>query len=248
LSGTIGTCISFFEKKLDTGLVNANESTTNLVKTTLKKTNTPVNLIKIAPFPILGRGNMAVFGRQNIILDKETENDINQALEFQDQLSLAKYSAILEHEASHIRNYDMPWRAATALTIPFITHKVTKATRDLLPYAKKAKPFLLEQCIKIPTGFGKLALSLGALTGIARYQEQRADNEVTNDINTLIGLKKAFTELSLEEKRTMATLSPLRRKYITLFPTHPPLEKRIQKIDQRIALLEKAEKNESDKS
>ena len=214
---------------------DSNHHTTYFIATELLKRNIKIDGVKILPISDDVSPIMTPI-KQNILVSPFVQKEITAALENNDQLTQQKYRSVLEHNAGGIKHNDFQWICAAGFTMPFITHITTKSLYNNLAYAKKAKPFLLQQCAKIPTGFGKLALSIAAIKGISNYQIQRNDNEITNDLDTLIGLKTHLTELINLAEPTKFNQLP--------YPLNTT-KKRIEKLDKRIAELKKNQKTES---
>ncbi len=211
---------------------DSNHSTTYFIATELLQQGVKIDSVKIFPmsddFP-----PMISPIQQTVCISPSAEKEITTALENDDKLTQQKYKSTLEHTTKYIERNIHEWIITGLFTMPLITHAATKSLYSNLAYAKKAKPFLLQQCSKIPTGFGKLALSMGAINGFLKYQDQRIDNEMTNDVDTLTGLRTYLTDLN--------------KHRILPYPLDTT-EKRIQKLDRRIALLEKTQENESNNS
>jgi hypothetical protein len=229
---TIGTFSAGLLSNKITFLPDADHQPTHFIATELLQQGVKIDAVKIVRSP--DAVPPAILPIQpNMIVSSVTEKEITAAIESDDKLTQQKYKSMLEYSAQQIKHNDLHWICAAGFAMPFITHTATKALYNNLAYAKKAKPFLLQQCAKIPTGFGKLALSLAAIKGVTMYQEQRNDNEMTNDVDTLTGLK---TYLAGIDKLTNLPY-PL-----------STVKKRIEKLDQRIAELEKTQKDVSNNS
>jgi len=237
------------------GYTDATDDVSNFVVSTIKEThNIKINAVKIEPispyddnpFPHIASQ------RKHIIMNSSTATEITNALKDNDQKTLDKWRAAIEHESNHIKNEDLLLRAAADLTMPFITHGSVKIIRNILPFAKKTRSFLGEQLIKIPTACGKRDITFFSKMSLCRYQEQRADNQVSDNLNRLTALKPHFEDLHDHQigdlKKIFNTSNENIERINWMFnflQEHPLPKKRIEKLDQRIASLEKqSEENE----
>jgi len=236
------------EKEVFQPLTDANEQTTNFVKSELQKTNTTIDAVKICPFYdtiMLPMGT----SRKYITISNGTADVLNQALATNDETTLNKWRGTLQHESRHIYHNDLFNQGIACLTVPFATHGLTKTIYNSVSTAKKSNSFAVKQFVKIPTGLGKLTITMCALMAYSRYYEQRADNEVSNDINILKGLKSTIDETEQKNIEGMKpfNLSPSQDKWLrwstNFLEPHPLPTKRIAKLDERIAALEKQSAN-----
>ena len=181
-----------------------------------------------------------------MFISPDFESDLADAIRDKNQQKLDKYSGIFEHEWNHIKYYDVLIAGIANLSIPLLNHRLIKLGKKALPLAQKTKPFLSEQCAKISSGWGKYCLNDLSLKILSRYKERRADNGVSDDIQTLEGIKSYFVE---EQEREVIhnTKNPSFRGIIkknlprlaVLLSTHPSFEQRIARLDQRIDILKK---------
>jgi Peptidase family M48 len=228
---------------------NFNDATpevNNFILSTLRQIDSfNIESVKVGHF----YGPMGVI-KKHVLLDHKTANEIKEALATNNQIILDKWRGTLEHENSHLQHNDCELGAITALIMPFVTHSSVKAIRNIIPIAKKTRSFLAEQLIKIPTAIGKGTISVGSLTTFMRQQEQRADNDVSNDINKLNGIKTVLEEINQKRNSMLFPFitDPTQREALlwalNFFETHPLPEKRIKKINQRIAALQELSSTE----
>lgn len=235
---------------------NAQDDVNNFIMSALKENhNITIAGVKVEPHNPYAKPPFPTIGvlRRHVLINSSTATEISKALTDNNQEVIDKWLGTLDHEATHIKKEDILWRIAADLTLPFVTHSSIKIMRNVLPFAKKTRSFLGEQLIKIPTALGK-----DSITGVSRmtfykYQEQRADNNIENDRNKLIGVKSHFYDLDQDRinslKKIFTTLSDDTIRNIdsinNLLEPHPLPQKRIEKLDRRIAELEKTQKNES---
>lgn len=238
-TGATQARILFNEEKKLKKLDNATPEVKNFIISTIDSHN--IENVKVFNY----NAPMGVF-RKHILLSYKTADEIEKALINNDQITLNKWRGTLEHENSHLQHNDLAWRAATTLVMPFATHTSIRAIRNIIPIAKKTRSFLTEQLIKIPTAIGKNIITISALATFIQQQEQRADNDVSDDIDKLIGFKTVLEE---GEKGRIAfftkifpSITPMKYKIISktlnFFEQHPLPEKRIAKINKRIDLLQ----------
>jgi hypothetical protein len=223
-------------------IIDANRQTTDFIKSEIQKISSEkVYGVKI--FPERYDIPMAAI-KKNIAISQSTANEITEALETNNQEILNKWRGTLAHEESHRRHNDLFWRSVVGFAMPFATHGSVKVVRNIIPIAKKIRSFGGEQFIKIPTAFGKAYITHFARMAIDRSQEQRADNEVPNDKALLNGLKSTLVDIEQTIIKKNGN-NKWKRWGLNFFEQHPLPAKRIKKLDQRIALLEKQSQNNS---
>jgi len=229
------------EKKTFANLADADEDTTQFIKCYLEKTHhTTINAVKVD----LGMRTPMECINKHIIISYSAARKIEEALETNNQTILNEYRGILDHENNHIESNDLMWRTAANFTLPFVTHGSVKIIRNALPIAKKTRSFLSQQFIKIPTAFGKDFITASTDTAIARHHEQRADDNISNNIDLLEGFKTTVKTMDQERQPIFASrFTPNQLKAfhwtINFFEGYPLLTTRIEKLDKRIALLKK---------
>lgn len=218
-------------------LQDASEQATQFVKNELEKTyGIKIDGVKIVPSFDQEHTDMAVY-KKHICLAPSTEQKITQALASNNQKMIDELLGQIGHENSHVAHNDRAWKTAADIALPFITHGSVKLISRMLPTANKTSPFLLEQFMKIPTGIAKNKITEMARMAVCRHQELRADNEIVNDIEKLTGFRN--TLINFEQKSNqLLNQSKVQRWVNNFFEEHPLPEKRIKKLDQRIALLE----------
>ncbi len=246
--------ILYNEKETLKTLANANEEITQFILLSSEKThNIQIDGIKIDPAMDIAQTPMATL-RKHILLSQSTADAITCAIENNDETVLNKWLGVLEHENNHTKNNDLIWRTIADVTLPFVTHGSIKVIRNALPIAQKTRPFLREQFMKIPTAMGKEIMTGCSRMTVYRHQEQRADDEVSNDLDKLNGLKNLFNNFDEQQRQSLINtlqISPENIDYVRLplsfLQEHPLPTKRIEKLDERIALLKK-ESEQSDKN
>jgi|GEM_PF-3128240 len=190
--------------------------------------------------------------RHHILMGQNVANEIDKALKENDEKTLNKWRAVLQHENEHTKNEDLIVRAAVSFATPFITHGSLRMLRNALPFAKKIRSFCKEEFLKIPTGLGKCIINDTNRAAIYRYQEEQADLGIKDEFVYLNGMKEFLNEheqkaqeqvhIPLQKNLNMSSISYKNlQKVINLFTTHPPTENRIAKIEQRISALDKKE-------
>lgn len=182
----------------------------------------------------------------HIVIAQYVADEITQALETNDQTTLNKWRAVIQHEASHIKNNDLFWRSIADFTTPIITHAFFELIWHITSSNTKRSFSLTwpeEQHIKIATALYKFITTYCIRMAIYRYQEKRADNSIANDINLLNGIKSFlnnFEQITIKKYSNILSFEYKLIRWINNFyETHPLISNRIKKIDQRIALLQK---------
>lgn len=189
----------------------------------LKKTPS----VRIAPSIFLscpaGAYNNVIFVNANYT------SHLKDAINTQDKEVINQWKAVFQHENGHIKNHDMLSGGVAYLTMPLLNHKLIKIGKKALPFTYKITSFVGMQCAKIASGVGKYFYNDLQLKQMRRIQEQRADDGVSNDIDTLQGLRSFFIN-NEENPRSIKD---------HLFHSHPSHAQRIAKIDERIEKLKK---------
>ena len=175
-------------------------------------------------------------------LEEQELKSVNQQLD--------EYKYVLSHEYNHQKAKDLHRFIAAACTIPFGTHCITRRIgRKVLPLAKSSSSFwwFFKELSKIPTGCAKLLTNVGLLTAYKKRREQKADDNTPNDKAILQGgirFFKRVQKLSEENlQKIKNSLSPGKRKALALIKrllldSHPPIENRIKKLEERIKKLD----------
>jgi len=239
--------------------VTSNENTT-VEKELCIKANTQVNYFITSELQhIIPKKNIAIkinptysvdcpviTLNNHILIAQYVADEITQALENNDQTTLNKWRAVMQHEATHIKNNDLFWRSIADFTMPIITHALLQLIWHLISSnTKRDLPLTWpeKQHVKIITAIYKFITTYCIRMAIYRYQEKRADNGVVNDINLLNGMKSFLNDIEQIIIKNHGNISPIEYKltrWINNFAEeHPLISNRIKKIDQRITLLEK---------
>jgi hypothetical protein len=230
---------------------NADENITQFIKNCLKKTCTKETVaVKI---DTNDNCNLSAISLPHyIIISQCAANEITDALKSNNQKILDQWDGTIQHEGCHIQKNDSYWKIVPLLTAPFITHKSVKIIRNALPIAKKTRSFLSQELLKIPTAIGKRIISDTGIATAHQYQEQRADNGISNDINSLNGAKEMLPrtkpidstmKLAFEKAQVNPHISKSIVNTFNFFSTHPATDVRIAKLNARITLLEQQSQN-----
>lgn len=219
-------------------LQDANERATDFVKNELEKTyGTKIDGVKIVPSFDKEHTDMAVY-KKYICLAPSTEQKITEALASNNKKMIDELLGQIGHENSHIAHNDRAWKTAADIILPFVTHGSLKVISRMLPSTSKTNPFLLEQFMKIPTGIAKNKITEMARMTVRRHQEQRADNEIVNDVEKLTGFRNTLIDFE-QKSNQLLNQNKLQRWINNFFEEHPLTEKRIENLNQRITFLEK---------
>ena len=218
-----------------------NDFITSELRQIIPKKNiaTKINPILSANYPITSLNN-------HILIAQYVADEITQALKNNDQTTLNKWRAVMQHEATHIKNNDLFWRSIADFTTPIITHALFQLIWHLISSnTKRDIPLTwpVKQYLKIITAIYKFTTTHYIRMAIYRYQEKIADNGIANDINLLNGMKSFLNDIEQIIIKNHGNISPIEYKltrWINNFAEeHPLISNRIKKLDQRIALLEK---------
>ena len=190
------------------------------------------------------RKELTESGKQLSELEKQELEKVKQ--------ELSGYKFFLSHEDNHRKALDIPYLVVAACAIPLGTHCIPRMIgRKILTSATSSSGirWFFKELSKLPTGCAKLLVNVGLWTACSRHCEQKADDNIPDDVAILQGgirflkhakkiSKKKLQEikktLSLEQRKTLAliqTLSPV-------FDLNPSNEKRIKKLKERIKKLD----------
>jgi hypothetical protein len=227
---------------------NANQDVTNFITSELEKThNIKIKGVKVHPIHRYAKslpkespdvGSL----RQHIVINSTAHDEIYEAIKNNDQKNINKYLAIVNHEGTHQKESHLLWRIATSLTLPFATYGAIKFIGKGMSVGKAV---LSAQTIALMN------------TSLCRYQEYRADNGVPNDAERLTEFKSFLETLDQGRALHLKYFFPFSNKLTeaqlenvswaaNFLEAHPLPKKRIAKLNQRIAALEKSAHNKED--
>lgn len=150
-------------------------------------------------------------------------------------------TAVMAHELSHVKNYDIRVSAiafALVCVIGFLSDIGFRMMRYSRKNDKENSPVGLFMII-LTAIFAPLAASIAQMA-ISREREYLADIsavEITRYPEGMISALKKLEEHSRPMARQNAATeamfinSPLRKQAVNLFSTHPPIEKRIERLE-----------------
>lgn len=150
-------------------------------------------------------------------------------------------TAVMAHELSHVKNYDIRVSAiafALVCVIGFLSDIGFRMMRYSRKNDKENSPVGLFMII-FTAIFAPLAASIAQMA-VSREREYLADIsavEITRYPEGMISALKKLEEHSRPMARQNAATeamfinSPLRKQAINLFSTHPPIEKRIERLE-----------------
>ena len=150
-------------------------------------------------------------------------------------------TAVMAHELSHVKNYDIRVSAiafALVCVIGFLSDIGFRMMRYSRKNDKENSPVGLFMII-FTAIFAPLAASIAQMA-VSREREYLADIsavEITRYPECMISALKKLEEHSRPMARQNAATeamfinSPLRKQAVNLFSTHPPIEKRIERLE-----------------
>ena len=150
-------------------------------------------------------------------------------------------TAVIAHELSHVKNYDIRVSAiafALVCVIGFLSDIGFRMMRYSRKNDKENSPVGLFMII-FTAIFTPLAASIAQMA-VSREREYLADIsavEITRYPEGMISALKKLEEHSRPRARQNAATeamfinSPLRKQAVNLFSTHPPIEKRIERLE-----------------
>lgn len=150
-------------------------------------------------------------------------------------------TAVMAHELSHVKNYDIRVSAiafALVCVIGFLSDIGFRMMRYSRNNDKENSPVGLFMII-LTAIFAPLAASIAQMA-VSREREYLADIsavEITRYPEGMISALKKLEEHSRPMTRQNAATeamfinSPLRKQAVNLFSTHPPIEKRIERLE-----------------
>ena len=150
-------------------------------------------------------------------------------------------TAVMAHELSHVKNYDIRVSAiafALVCVIGFLSDIGFRMMRYSRKNDKENSPVGLFMII-LTAIFAPLAASIAQMA-VSREREYLADIsavEITRYPEGMISALKKLEEHSRPMTRQNAATeamfinSPLRKQAVNLFSTHPPIEKRIERLE-----------------
>lgn len=159
-----------------------------------------------------------------------------------EKLNKYELEGVMAHELSHIKNYDILLSTVISVFVGFVVIISDFITRSTL--RRKSSSDEKGGSIILIIGLVFLILSPIFATlmqlAISRKREYLADSSAVEITRNPEGLKSALTKLSLDTEALEAAnkstahmyiVSPFKGKDIaSLFSTHPPLEKRIERL------------------
>lgn len=235
------------EEKTYQNVKNADENTTHFIKQQLLKThNISIKEVKITPS--MGTLNMGLNNSNYILVSPDTAETITEALRTNDQSTLDQWRGVLEHEGNHAKNNDLFFLNIADIVSPFISRGTIALLAMMSAQLFKHKhekrnvyrphdhqKILIKKAI-LP--YLNIPLSLLTELAFSRYVEQRADNQISDNITILKATKKLFESWQKPEEKQYFGETCYNWLH-NFFETHPLWSTRIQKLGERIALLEK---------
>jgi hypothetical protein len=212
--------------------------------------------VKTAPSNIDHAGFNTIFIEENRLQNIELLHLASQSnKQLEDKLEQDKKTlkGILYHEANHILHGDITWRfLAAAVAAPLITHTGIKGLRTLMKLTQPSSG-RFANTKKILSGFGKGTISSQLFYYASRQIEQQADDAIS-DQESIKGCIQFLNKANEHNKKTFTDLKnnsdivklneicPLYLKYIEMIedtpllldPLHPPIKKRIEKLESRL--------------
>jgi len=228
----------------NTLFAEADSSLQKLVEEQAKKINAKIPSVKLMG----GIPSRAMATERVVCLDLGYAHQLMNALEKEDKKKIDEGAAIIQHELNHNKDHLMLVNGISYLTIPLLNHRLIKIGKKALSFAPKIISFAGIQSAKISSGVGKYFLNDLELKKINRMQEQRADDGICDDVNTLQGIRDHFVDMQKEEGEIIQNINDrrlgiiMRRNFpiiFTLFARHPTFEHRVAKFDERIEKLKK---------
>ncbi len=198
--------------------------------------------------PVMATSKKILIGKSPFI--PSLESIIEQDVPEEDKKIL---EFTLHHEHNHIKSKDT-LRFVTALcTIPFGIHSAARLVgRKVIPYITKAftkistKPksisgtkWFFKELIKIPSGQAKYTTGILSFMAYHRHREQKADDNVPEDIDILKGGARYFRKHIKYEPNFH--YNPFLKILSRLFSFHPSPEHRLKKLESRIKNLKQQE-------
>lgn len=242
-TGINGLITVYNEQQAWEHLDNANENVTSFIKQQLLKThNLSIKGVKV--MPDLGYQNMGITN-EYVLMSPDTAQIITKALHNTDQNTLDQWRGVLEHEGNHVKNNDPTFINIARILSPFITRGSITLLAMMGAYIFKHekrntyKPHEYEKILtkSMLLGYLNSILSRIAWFSFSRYTEQRADDQISDNITILKAIKKFFEKLQ-EPKQYQSSGKTCYDWFHNFFETHPLLTTRIEKLAKRIALLE----------
>lgn len=227
------------EKELS---INVNQEITDFFTSELKKVTTKtIDAVKIN---IGCSTNQPIVSlNKHILIAQYVADEISNALKTNNQNTLNKWRAVIQHEATHIHNNDLSWRSIIDLTALAIGQAMRIHYTNYL-FSISNLTCNEKRFFKIHAAICTLLIIEGMRMAFYRYQEKRADMNIANDINLLNGMKQFLHDIEQIDLKNHAYLTPTMYKITrwinNIFEAHPLNSKRIEKLDQRIAQIQKA--------
>ncbi|MDR3551123.1 MAG: hypothetical protein P4L31_06950 [Candidatus Babeliales bacterium] len=193
---------------------------------------------------LLDQNNTSLFSALWQNGNKERLQSIEQALDM--------YRYVIQHESNHIKNQDVPQMAIMrCLIAPCLTHWGFKGLRKVAQMSKligpkNLNPGALKSLSEIPAGLSKLGVVLGLNITHARHVEQRADDQVVDTKEILMGGVRSMQQgksSMLAQTVIPSDFSPEQQALFEMVfeavidPLHPTPTHRIIRFEERIAHL-----------
>lgn len=227
------------EEKIFQNLDNADENLTHFIKNQLSEThNVTVKGVKVTSEHVSVMG----VSRDYVLVHPNSAQTITKALTNNNQNILDQWRGVLEHEGNHKKHSDVIWSSIVKILSPFITQGSTALLSTITTYVFKQekqvsyrqqdleKVFIM-QCI---IACVKNKITDMIFLAFSRYIEQRADDEISNNIIVLKATKTLFESWQSPHQSFSIKCYDWINNF---FEIHPLLTTRIQKLEQRIASL-----------
>lgn len=232
LLGLLGLSIDYLAKKFlndHSDLASVRPQVEDLVKQELTKIgykNHHKLLVKKNPF-LNNFAAQQMFPNDYIFIDNE--ETILEHLSHSEQESSKKYltmiKGVMQHEGNHLMYHDTYARRLAQVAIPSAIEAFSYFCRKKM---RPIKNYWIRNLVKIPTGFAKGYCGILAYLNYKRYEEQRADDGISNTINALTGMKDYLIRFEDTPKPP----------FYKNFTTHPPIQERVARLDRRIRALQ----------
>jgi len=188
--------------------------------------------------------NIMVSG-PHIVIAENAAAEINSLLDQNNTYGLNQYRSILQWENQGIQNKDTYTQILACLAIPLTTHWLCRTLGNSLSLTTKAPSFFRKQLSKVITGTAKRCINKVEYNALNRYQINQADDGIDNDLDILNGLKSYLQPQADQENTEFKELSDQSNISVkkwneikNVIGTYPSLTSRIEKLNERITLLE----------